>query len=152
VAWLFIPVLSAATVFTALDSFLGSVYFMVKRTSMSLYTSLIGAVVNIALNIIMIPDWGLGLGAMGASIATFVSYFLVYVIRAATMGRFMKFQMYHGKLLFNTVIMGAIVSLMTFYGYSGEIWGLWVSIGVLVISIVLNGRDVLVPIKNYLRR
>jgi O-antigen/teichoic acid export membrane protein len=152
VAWLFIPVLSAATVFTALDSFLGSVYFMVKRTSMSLYTSLIGAVVNIALNIIMIPNWGLGLGAMGASIATFVSYFLVYVIRAATMGRFMKFKMYHGKLLVNTVIMGAIVSLMTFYGYSGEIWGLWVSIGVLVISIVLNGRDVLVPIKNYLRR
>lgn len=150
VAWMFIPVLSAATVFTALDTFLGSVYFTVKRTAMSLYTSLVGAVVNVVLNLIMIPSWGLGWGAMGASVATFVSYFLVYVIRAATMGRFMRFRMYHGKLLVNTVFMGAIASLMTFYGYSGELWGLWVSIGVLVVSIVFNSRDVIVACKQLL--
>ena len=141
-AWLFIPVLSAATVFTALDTFLGSVYFTVKKTYMSLWTSLIGAVVNIGLNLIMIPEWGLGWGAMGASIATFASYFIVYLVRAFTMKQFLPFRMYHGKLLLNTLFIGLISAFMTYYGYSGMPWGLWASIGVLLVSMVFNGRDV----------
>ena len=143
-AWIFIPVLSAATVFTALDTFLGSVYFTVKRTAMSLWTSLAGAAVNVALNLVMIPKWG----AIGASIATFVSYFLVYVIRAATMGRFMKFRMYHGKLIFNTVLILIIATVMTVFG--AEIWGLLVSAAVLIVSIVFNSRDVIVACRQIL--
>jgi O-antigen/teichoic acid export membrane protein len=143
-AWIFIPVLSAATVFTALDTFLGSVYFTVKRTSMSLWTSLIGAVVNIALNRLWIPQWG----AMGASVATFISYFLVYVIRAATMGRFMKFKMYHGKLMFNTVLVLAISAVMTLYG--DDWWGIVATAGILVVSAVFNLRDILVSVKQIL--
>ena len=142
IAWIFIPVLSMATVFTALDTFLGSVYFTVKRTSMSLYTALVGAVLNVGLNLIMIPEWGLGWGAMGASIATFASYFTVYAIRALTMKRFLPFNVYHGKLIVNTVLLGAITSLMTYYGYSGKTWGLIVAIAVLLVSVVFNGRDV----------
>ncbi|MBQ8408348.1 MAG: polysaccharide biosynthesis C-terminal domain-containing protein [Clostridia bacterium] len=148
VAWIFIPALSAATIFTALDTFLGSVYFTVKKTSMSLWTSLIGAVTNVILNLIMIPDWG----ALGASIATFVSYFLVYIIRAATMGRFMRFRMYHGKLAINTVFMIAIASLMTWYGYSNQVYGLYAAIAVLLVSAVFNGRDVFVACRQVLRR
>ena len=143
-AWVFIPVLSAATIFTALDTFLGSVYFTVKRTQMSLWTSLIGAVINIALNLIMIPLWG----AMGASIATFISYFLVYVVRAATMGRFMRFKMYHGKLIANTVLIGIIMTVMTLYG--GSLYGWLISGGVLLVSAVFNGRDIFVALKQVL--
>lgn len=137
-AWIFIPILSAATIFTSLDTFLGSVYFTVKRTSMSFWTALAGAVVNIALNFILIPDWG----AIGASFATFVGYFLVYVIRAVTMKRFMSFNMYHGKLIVNTVLIGAIATFMTYYGYSNRVYALAVSIVALCISVVFNGRDV----------
>jgi O-antigen/teichoic acid export membrane protein len=138
VAWIFIPILSAATIFTSLDTFLGSVYFTVKRTSMSFWTALAGAVVNIALNFILIPDWG----AIGASFATFVGYFLVYVIRAVTMKRFMSFNMYHGKLIVNTVLIGAIATFMTYYGYSNRVYALAVSIVALCISVLFNGRDV----------
>jgi O-antigen/teichoic acid export membrane protein len=149
-AWIFIPVLSAATVFTALDTFLGSAYFTVKKTYMSLWTSLIGAVVNIGLNLILIPDWGLGWGAMGASLATFASYFLVYLIRALTMKRFLPFRMYHGKLLINTVLIGGISAFMTWYGYSGQIMGLVVSIGILFVSAVFNCRDVYIACRQVL--
>ena len=149
-AWMFIPVLSAATIFTALDTFLGSVYFTVKKTSMSLYTALIGAVVNIGLNLLLIPEWGLGWGAMGASIATFASYFIVYLIRALTMKRFLPFNMYHGKLLVNTVIIGAISAFMTYYGYSGNIVGLVASIILLLVSVVFSGRDVYLACRQVL--
>ena len=149
-AWIFIPVLSTATVFTALDTFLGSVYFTVKRTQMSLWTSLLGAVINVGLNLLMIPEWGLGWGAMGASIATFASYFLVYVVRALTMKRFLPFNLYHGKLLVNTVFIGAITALMTYYGYSGQVWGLFASIGILIVSVVFNCRDVYQALRQVL--
>lgn len=134
-AWIYIPVLAAATVFTSLDTFTGSVYFTVKKTSMSLWTSLIGAVVNVVLNIILIPAYG----AMGASAATFVSYFLVYLIRAATMPKFMRFNMYHGRLAINTVLICAIAYVMTAYGNAW--WGILVSCAVLIISLVFNARD-----------
>ncbi len=150
IAWIFIPVLSAATVFTALDTFLGSVYFTVKKTSMSLYTALVGAVVNIGLNFLMIPEWGLGWGAMGASVATFASYFIVYAIRALTMKRFLPFNVYHGKLIANTVLLGAITALMTYYGYSGEVWGLVVAAAVLAVSALFNGRDVFLACRQVL--
>lgn len=143
-AWIFIPVLSAATVFTALDTFLGSVYFTVKKTSMSLWTALIGAVVNVALNRLWIPQWG----AMGASVATFISYFLVYVIRAATMGRFMKFKMYHIKLAINTVLVVAIAAVMTLYGSAWQ--GIAVTAGLLAISAVYNFKDVWIAAKQVL--
>lgn len=146
IAWIFIPILSMATVFTALNTFLGSVYFTVKKTSMSLYTALIGAIVNVGLNFLLIPKWG----AMGASVATFASYFIVYAIRALTMKRFLPFNVYHGKLMINTVLLGAITSLMTYYGYSGKAWGLYVSIGALLVSVVFNGRGVFLACRQVL--
>jgi O-antigen/teichoic acid export membrane protein len=143
-AWIFIPVLSAATVFTALDTFLGSVYFTVKRTQMSLWTSLLGAAVNVVLNFIMIPK----LGAMGASIATFASYFLVYIVRAATMGRFMRFKMYHAKLAVNTALIGIIAAIMTLYG--NTLFGLLISGGVLLVSAAFNGKDIVIALRQVL--
>ena len=147
-AWIFIPVLSAATVFTALNTFMGSAYFTVKRTGMSLWTSLIGAVLNIALNILMIPDWGLGWGAMGASIATLISYFVVFVIRAITMKQFIPFKLYPVKLIINTVMLLAITVIMSAWG--DNIWGLLISIAILLVCLVYNGRDVVLDCRDVL--
>ena len=115
---------------------------------MSLYTSLLGAVVNLALNLVMIPDWGLGWGAMGASVATFISYFLVYVIRAATMKRFLRFEMCHFKFIVNTIILSAIVVVMTMYG--AVIWGIVGASALLLISMIFNSRDVIRALKQVL--
>ena len=113
---------------------------------MSLYTALVGAVVNIGLNFLMIPKWG----AMGASVATFASYFVVYAIRALTMKRFLPFNVYHGKLIVNTVLIGAVSALMTYYGYGGEVWGLCASVVILAVSVVFNGRDVFAACRQVL--
>lgn len=143
-SWIYIPILAAATVFSSLDTFLGSVYQTVKKTSMSLYTSVVGAVVNVGLNLLLIPQYG----AIGASVATFASYFLVYVIRAATMGRFLRFDMCHIKLIVNTVIISAIAIVMTVWG--SELWGILAASGLLLVSIAFNSRDVIRALKNVL--
>jgi O-antigen/teichoic acid export membrane protein len=147
-AWVFIPILSAATVFTALDTFLGSAYFTVKRTGMSFWTSLIGAVLNIALNIILIPSEGPLGGAIGASIATFVSYFAVFVIRAVTMKKFIPFKMYPVKLILNTVLITAIAVTMTAWGSDAK--GMMVAAVILLVSIIINGKDIFLGCRDVL--
>lgn len=136
-AWRYIPVLSAATVFTALDTFLGSAYFTVRKTGMSFWTSFVGAALNIVLNVLFIPTWG----AMGASVATLASYFVVFVVRAVTMHRFIPFKMYPVRLVLNTVMLVAIATVMSLWGAKTE--GIVVSCIILVLCIVLNGRDIL---------
>lgn len=147
-AWMFIPILSAATVFTALDTFLGSAYFTVKRTGMSLSTSLVGAVLNIALNILLIPSDGILGGAIGASIATYVSYFAVFVIRAVTMKKFIPFNMYPIRLTLNTVLITAIATVMTAWG--SDIKGIIIAAGLLLVSIIINGKDIFMGCKDVL--
>ena len=141
-AWIYVPVLSAATVFTALDTFFGSAYFTVKKTGMSFFTAFFGALINIILNLIMIPKWG----AMGASIATFISYFLVFFVRALTMHRFIPFKIYPLKIIINTVLICVLSVVMTAYG--GNIYGIVVSVIILLICLAYNLRDIYVGIKD----
>lgn len=60
-----------------MGGFLGIVYAAAMETKQIFFTTMLGAVSNVILNIIWIPFYG----AMGASAATLVSYFLVWMIR-----------------------------------------------------------------------
>ncbi len=144
-AWVYIPVLSAATVFTALDTFLGSAYFTVRKTGMSFWTSFVGAALNILLNILLIPRWG----AMGASVATYASYFVVFIIRTVTMHKFIPFNMYPLKLVLNTVMITAIATVMSIWG--GGVQGIIASCIILLICVVFNGRDIVLGCLDVLR-
>lgn len=126
-AWLYVPILVLATVFTSFDSFLATAYFTKKKTMVSFYTSMLGAGLNIVLNLIWIPEWG----AVGASVATFVSYFAVFVLRAATMHRYIRFNLQIPKITLNTVLLsGMTVIMMT----EPPLWMLW--IGILTTAVV----------------
>jgi O-antigen/teichoic acid export membrane protein len=143
-AWVYIPILSVATVFTALDTFLGSAYFTVKRTGMSFWTSLIGAAVNIVLNVILIPSFG----AIGASIATLVSYFVVFLVRALTMHRFIPFRIYPVRIAVNTLLITAIAVVMTIFG--ADVKGIVIACAILAVCVVMNGRDIFLGCRDML--
>ena len=108
-AWVYIPTLTFATVFTALCTFLGSVYFTSKKTVGSMLTALVGAVLNIALNLLLIPRYG----AMGASAATFASYFAVCILRLVTARRLIPFKQEWGRVLVNTLLLGVLTVIIT---------------------------------------
>lgn len=102
-SWRYVPILVIATVFSTLVSFLGSVYFLKKKSAMSMLTAMAGAVTNIILNFLLIPKWG----AFGAAAATLVCYVLVYVIRAVNTGKYVRFKLHTVRLLINTVLLAA---------------------------------------------
>ncbi len=121
-AWLYVPILVVATVFTSFDSFLATAYFTKKKTMVSFYTSMAGAVINIVLNLIWIPTWG----AVGASLATFVSYFAVFVLRALTMHRYIRFNLQIPKIAIGTLLLCGMVAIMML---EPPMWMLWVGLG-----------------------
>ncbi len=101
ISYKYAPILIVATVFTCFTSFLGSIYAAAKKTKHSFFTSLLGAVVNIILNLILIPKFGIN----GASFATLVSYALVFVIRMIDIKKFAPFKVIPGRILVNTLLL-----------------------------------------------
>lgn len=75
--WRFIPLLTMATLFNSFDNFLNSIYMLEKRSDLSLVTMGAGAALNLVLNAVCIPLWGV----QGAALATFASYFFVFCLR-----------------------------------------------------------------------
>ncbi len=138
-AWVYIPVLTVATVFTALDTFLGSAYFTARKTVWSMLTALVGAALNIALNLLLIPSFS----AMGASIATFIAYFTVFLLRLLTVRRLIAFRQETGRWVINTVLsVGLAITVSLTGGAYGVL--MWIASGVLFAAMLaLNARAVL---------
>ena len=87
-AYLFTPLLIAAAVFTCLDLFLASIYTATQHTKNAFITILAVCISNIILNAVLIPIFGI----QGAALATFISYFLCFVIRMFDARRFVPFK------------------------------------------------------------
>lgn len=135
-AWQYIPLLCAATLFCAFTAYLGSVYTVKKKSNLSFWTSLIGAGSNIVMNALLIPS---KLGAFGAALATFVSYFIVFLLRAKSARRFIPFELFTRKLLLNLSILAIQILFITF-GWTG--WQ-FVQAGAILSLIFVNGKQVL---------
>lgn len=76
-AWEYAPFLMISVVFGALSSVLGGIFTATKQSKLIGQTTVIGAVINIILNIILVY----GMGPVGAAIATMISYAVVWIIR-----------------------------------------------------------------------
>ena len=140
-AWVYIPVLTLATVFTALCTFLGSVYFASKRTMGSMLTALAGAVLNVVLNFLLIPSYG----AMGASAATFASYFAVCILRLITARRLIPFKGEWGRLAVNTLLTGGMTVIVTLSEWNADRILLMYggALAIFVLMLLFNARPVL---------
>lgn len=85
-AWRFVPILVIANVFNVMASFMGTIYTASKKTKMLSISTMIGATANILMNFLLIPF----LGALGAAIATALSYAIMWIIRMVNTRHIMK--------------------------------------------------------------
>ena len=101
-AWQFVPLLTLATLFNCFNQFLNSIYMVEKRSTLSLYTMLAGAVANCGLNWVLIPV----MGPNGATLASLLSYFLVFVLRAINTRGLMPMNFSVARLAVNCTLIG----------------------------------------------
>jgi len=112
-----------AMVFSAFVSYLGSVYMVQKCSKRTFVTSMIGALLNIALNFLLIPT---KLGVQGAAIATCVSYFIVFVIRAVYARKIITVRFYLVRITENCILLTVhtlfiVLQLSGWYHLAGSV-------------------------------
>lgn len=139
-SWQYVPFLVMATTYSCLASFLGSIYFVEKKSNLSLITTFIGALVNIVLNFILIPKFGVN----GAGFATFFSYTAVFIIRAVNTKKFIKINWNGKKLFFNTVILLLQSILMI---YEVPFW-IFFEVFLFVLIVAVNSMNLLISLKK----
>lgn len=76
-AWRYVPPLLLSVLFNAMSLFIGSIFTAFKDTKTLAVSTIVGAVINTACNFVLIHFWQ----AYGASMATLIGYFTVFVMR-----------------------------------------------------------------------
>ena len=133
-SWQYVPVLSVAMIFSAFSAFVGSVYFLEKRSVRSFITAGVGALTNIVLNFLLIPHFG----AMGAAVATVISYLVAFIIRARDTMKYLRFELCPIKVTVNTLVIVSQTVIMLL-----EL-PMWILLQILFVAFMLifNGREI----------
>lgn len=106
----FVPILLTAYFFNGLAAYLGTIYTASKKTNMLFLSTSIGALINIVLNIILIPNYG----GYGAAIATLVSYFIIWLIRLINTKRILILELDIKRMIVQIVSLLIITIFMSF--------------------------------------
>ncbi|MCR5421744.1 MAG: polysaccharide biosynthesis C-terminal domain-containing protein [Lachnospiraceae bacterium] len=146
-AWRYVPLLLISVVFGALTGFLGSICLAYKDSKAMGKATVTGAVVNIVLNLILIPKYS----AMGASAATGISYFLMYHIAYIKTSLHVKLKVnrnidYIAYVLL--VIESFIMIKAKDYGLTDR--GIYIAAGIVFVLIILIYLKEIIEILNKL--
>lgn len=98
-SYVYAPFLVIGVLMSCFCQFLSSIYSATKHTKNSMWTSLVAAIVNITLNIILIPLFG----AQGASVSTMLSYSACFIIRIIDTRKLVHFKVDFFKIIMNTI-------------------------------------------------
>lgn len=104
-----IPILILGSVFNILVSFIGSIYVAKKLTKEIAKTSVIAAIINIVVNVVLIKSIGL----YAASISTVIAYVLMFIYRWIDVKKYVKFNV--NKILMFVLIIMYGVTIFTYY-------------------------------------
>lgn len=141
-AWRYMPTLLCAAALEAIVSFLATVYLIRKKTMHSFLTAMTGSVLNIVLNLFLIPR----LGALGAAVATMISYAAVLILRLWDAPRLLTFRRYLPRQLASILLLCGAAAAMT-VDPPGRLWicaGCVALIGAVNFPALLSGmRDLL---------
>jgi O-antigen/teichoic acid export membrane protein len=108
-------VLAFGHLFHAASGSLDSVLKATSKTQILFKNSVANLVLNAILNIILIPDFGLGLGIAGAAIATTSSTIFVNLLLIAEVYKFEKFLPVH-RDIWKSVVSTIPALILTYYG------------------------------------
>lgn len=124
-AWEYMPYLLAGNFFLTLSTFLSTFYTVNKDSKGFLYSGSLGAIINLVLNWLLIPRFGVH----GAAFATFVSYVSVFIYRYKDTQKYMRIEVFKLDLIFGYIVL-ILTSVSMFLGG-------WIGQSVLLVEVLL---------------
>ncbi len=116
----YMPTLLCAAALESIVSFLATVYLVKKKSLHSFLTAVTGTLLNLCLNALLIPR----IGALGAAVATFLGYGVVYILRLWDAPRLLRFRLYLPRQIVGVALLVAMASAMTFAPSRPVLWAL----------------------------
>lgn len=89
-AWKYVPFLLIASALGGVSGYMGGIFSAVKDSKTIGKTTMVGASVNLVMNILLVPFYG----ALGAAIATLFSYWITYCVRLIKLRKYIQMKMY----------------------------------------------------------
>ncbi|ANQ15899.1 lipopolysaccharide biosynthesis protein [Vibrio natriegens] len=111
-AWRVGNILILSTTFYSLASFLGVFYVVFEKTKRAFATSSFTAILNLILNLVLIPTYGI----YGAAFATLASTVLIFIVRMLDTSNLASFKFSYTQII--TLIVSIFLQL--FFVYQGE--------------------------------
>lgn len=141
-AWQYSSVLLLSSLFGALSGVLGGIFTAVKNSRVLAVSTVTAVMINAVLNVILVRCCG----AMGAAVATAVSFFVVWLIRLVCTGKYIRWKLAVGKdiVAYLLVVAQIILEHLPGHGYIGQL--------AVLVAIVLIYRRQLLNILRFLRR
>ena len=90
-SWKYVPLLVCAAVFSNVGNFFAAIYTAAMKNKSIMTTTIIGAVINIVLNLLLIPRYSI----QGAVIATMASHAVIAIYRQLTVQQFCQLKINH---------------------------------------------------------
>ena len=132
-SWTLVPLLVYGIVLYSFSTFFGAIYGMVKKNIAVTVTTIIAAIVNLLLSVVLIPRIGL----FGAAIATMAGYFAIGIIRMIHSRKYLKFDYNKFTFFVSMIILLAQVIMVSF-----EIHVYLVSACALALLLIVNLKEI----------
>lgn len=89
-AWKYVPFLMVAIVFGSVSGYIGGIFSAAKQSKIFARSTVIGAIINLVLNIVLVYF----IDSLGAAIATAIAFWIVWVIRVKHLKKYMRIKLY----------------------------------------------------------
>lgn len=138
-AWTCSSILLISGVFNGLSSFVGSIFSAAKNSRLIAISTVVAAVINTVLNIILIPRFGI----QGAAIATALSFFSMWFMRMITLKKIITLKVNHVKyvICFVLILIQVVFERLPNHFYPGQAV-------ILLVIILLNYKTLITALSK----
>ena len=143
-AWRFVPLLIVSAIYSGLCTFLNSIYYAFKNNRIPTITTLVGAIINIILNVILIRN----IGVMGAVIATLISWFVISFAKIVKIKDVIKYSFEKSKFYISSIII--VIECMIELLVKNNVFLYIINI-ILVITLIIINREIITDIVKTIR-
>ncbi len=140
-AWECAPLLILAAFFTCLSTYLGTNYVAMKKTTGVFLTTVIGAVLNLIMNIILTPI----IGIKGTALATVVSMALTWIIRGIDTRKFVQIHYDLKTFIIPLILVCFQVAILTL-----GITNIIIQISAFLLIVLICAKDFFAVVKYFL--
>ncbi len=143
-AYKYIPVLLLGNLFSAIANVIGGVYIAKKETNKVARTTVMAAIINIAINILMIKIYGL----YAAAVSTLLSYIVVAIYRYIDVNKGISMKLNRNLFI---ITMAIFIFSSIFYYINNLVLNLLNLLIIIIILIILNKNMILIVLRKIRR-